>query len=199
MLGLFNGSTPVDMMHMTAARLAVGLRRLDLVEEGKKDEHNFFWEEHRENLEGKAGEEWLQALDQDTHTNGIHLSDLDFDEITEKGALANAGGALGVEEFETVMRKQIYAFIQRTAYDCLAQTEPENKTAFAERVCFKFLLEQKISVIASAPGAGAGGEGTLNRKQRLRELKEWFEEGLISEDKYLAAQNAIISELHEGL
>ena len=59
------------MMNMTAARLTVGLRRLDLVKEGKKDEHNFFWEERRENLDVKASDEWLQALDQSTHTNGI--------------------------------------------------------------------------------------------------------------------------------
>ena len=71
------------------------------------------------------------------------LSDLEFDEITERGALANASGAVGVEEFETVMLKQIYTFIQRTAYDCLAQTEPEKMTACAERVSLKFLLEQK--------------------------------------------------------
>ena len=212
-----NGATPGDM---TSARLAAGLRRLDLADQGKKEENNFFYEERKENLETKAHDELLLELSHETHTNGIHLTRLDFDDITEQGALTNAEGALGVAEFEIVMRKQVAAFAQRQVYDTLAQTEPwEDKEVFGERVCLKLILtdvlemkqsfmELKQKICGSAPAAGAGkvgaagagggggGEGgTLNRKQRLQELKEWFEEGLIDKDRYLEAQNAIITEL----
>ena len=94
------------------------------------------------------------------------LSDLEFDEITERGALANASGAVGVEEFETVMLKQIYTFIQRTAYDCANRARKNDGLCRTSQP--QISLRTEISVRAPAR---AGGEGTLNGKQRLRELK----------------------------
>jgi hypothetical protein len=45
----------------------------------------------------------------DTHgavTSRIHMTRMDFDTMTEHGALANANGALGAAEFEQVMRNR---------------------------------------------------------------------------------------------
>ena len=59
----------------------------------------------------------LEALDEhdDTGTtrSRLHMTKMDYDTITENGALANTRGALGAAEFDIVMRKQVSYYIKR--------------------------------------------------------------------------------------
>ncbi len=42
----------------------------------------------------------------------IHLSESDFMDITAKGGLRNAVGGIGRVEFESIMRREMHAYLQ---------------------------------------------------------------------------------------
>ena len=145
--------------NMTASQFAAGLGRLNLnIEENGmcQIDSDFYYDGRKENLEARAREELLQDLNGSTQIVGIHMSELDFDEITEQGTLTDIHGDLGVDEFKTVMRKQIFSYAQRMIHESLAQTDPGDKEIFGDRVCLKMLLADVTAMkakICTAEGA----------------------------------------------
>jgi hypothetical protein len=68
----------------------------------------------------------------DTHgavTTYIHMTQMDFDTITEHGALAKANGALGATEFEHVMHRQVIYYIKRRLHRSITETETQQDFA----------------------------------------------------------------------
>ncbi len=62
----------------------------------------------------------------------MHMTKMDFDTITEQGALAKDNGALGAAEFDMVMRKQVQDYIKRKLQRSVSETETlENFSTFA--------------------------------------------------------------------
>ena len=57
------------------------------------------------------------------HTTRIHMTKMDYDTITQQGALAKDNGALGAAEFDMVMRKQVHNYIQRKLQQSAHETE----------------------------------------------------------------------------
>ena len=60
------------------------------------------------------------------------MTKMDYDTITEQGALAKDNGALGAAEFGMVMRKQVHDYIKRKLQRSVSETETlENFAKFA--------------------------------------------------------------------
>jgi hypothetical protein len=53
----------------------------------------------------------------------MHLTKMDYDTITQQGALAKGNGALGAAEFDVIMRKQVYGYIKRKLQRSVSETE----------------------------------------------------------------------------
>jgi hypothetical protein len=53
----------------------------------------------------------------------MHLTKMDYDTITQQGALAKGNGALGAAEFDMVMRKQVHDYIKRKLQRSVSETE----------------------------------------------------------------------------
>jgi hypothetical protein len=47
-----------------------------------------------------------------TQDHRIHMSESDFMDMTRNGALCNAAGEIGAQEFETIMRGEIITYLQ---------------------------------------------------------------------------------------
>jgi hypothetical protein len=56
-------------------------------------------------------------------TTRLHMTEMDYDTITEQGALAKGNGTLGAAEFDMVMRKQVHDYIKRKLQRSLSETE----------------------------------------------------------------------------
>jgi hypothetical protein len=69
----------------------------------------------------------LEALDEHDDTgmtrSRLHMTKMDYDTITENGALANTRGALGAAEFDIVMRKQVSYYIKRKLQRAVSESE----------------------------------------------------------------------------
>ena len=62
----------------------------------------------------------------------MHMTKMDYDTITEQGALAKDNGALGAAEFDTVLRKQVHDYIKRKLQRSVSETDTlENFAKFA--------------------------------------------------------------------
>jgi hypothetical protein len=74
----------------------------------------------------------------------IYMTKMDFDTITEHGALANANGALGAAEFVQVMRKQVTYFIKRRLHRVITDTTIQQD--FASLATLKSLVAEVDSM-----------------------------------------------------
>ena len=70
----------------------------------------------------------------------LHLSVADCQTLTRHGELCNANGCLGIDEFETVMREQVYGYIQRKLQRTVRETETQED--FAHVATLKMLVGQ---------------------------------------------------------
>ena len=55
----------------------------------------------------------------------IHMTKMDYDTITEHGALAKANGAMGAAEFDNVMRIQVSYYIKTKLQRSISETETQ--------------------------------------------------------------------------
>ena len=53
----------------------------------------------------------------------MHMTKMDYDTVTQQGALAKDNGALGAAEFDIVMRKQVLGYINRKLQRAVSETE----------------------------------------------------------------------------
>jgi hypothetical protein len=53
----------------------------------------------------------------------MHMTKMDYDTITQQGALAKDNGALGAAEFDVIMRKQVCGYIKRKLQRSVSETE----------------------------------------------------------------------------
>jgi hypothetical protein len=58
-----------------------------------------------------------------SRTSRMHMTKMDYDTITQQGALAKDNGALGAAEFDMVMRKQVHDYIKRKLQRSVSETE----------------------------------------------------------------------------
>jgi hypothetical protein len=58
-----------------------------------------------------------------SHATRMHMTKMDYDTITQQGALAKDNGALGAAEFDMVMRKQVHDYIKRKLQRSVSETE----------------------------------------------------------------------------
>jgi len=70
----------------------------------------------------------------------IHMTKMDYDTITEHGALAKANGALGAAEFDNVMRKQVHGYIKTKLQRSIRDTETQRE--FSSLATLKLLVNE---------------------------------------------------------
>ena len=81
-----------------------------------------------------------RALGQLPTSPRLHFSVADYQTLTRHGELCNANGCLGIDEFETVMREQVYGYIQRKLQRTVRETETQED--FAHVAALKMLVGQ---------------------------------------------------------
>ena len=81
-----------------------------------------------------------RALGQLPTSPRLHFSVADYQTLTRHGELCNANGCLGIDEFETVMREQVYGYIQRKLQRTVRETETQED--FAHVATLKMLVGQ---------------------------------------------------------
>jgi hypothetical protein len=68
------------------------------------------------------------------------MTKMDYDTITEHGALAKANGALGAAEFDNVMRKQVHGYIKTKLQRSIRDTETQRE--FSSLATLKLLVNE---------------------------------------------------------
>ena len=102
-----------------------------------------------------------RALGQLPTSPRLHFSVADYQTLTRHGELCNANGCLGIDEFETVMREQVYGYIQRKLQRTVRETETQED--FAHVAALKMLVGQfsqlghNLCTAASREQHSAGG------------------------------------------
>ena len=64
----------------------------------------------------------------------LHLTQMDYDCITESRALCKSNGALGAPEFAGVMRRQVHFYIKRKLQRSVSETEDQHAFATAAAI-----------------------------------------------------------------
>jgi hypothetical protein len=76
----------------------------------------------------------LESWDEHDYTgttrSRLHMTKVDYDTIAENGTLTNTRGALGVAEFDIVMRKQVSYYIKRKLQRAVSESEDLQDFAF---------------------------------------------------------------------
>jgi hypothetical protein len=87
------------------------------------------------------------------------------------------------------------SFPERGAVECPAEHDRCLKAcaSAAKSARTPIAAPPRASAAAAAPGS-AGGAASAAKEAKLRELKRFYEEGLVSEDVYRARQSAILAE-----
>ena len=73
-----------------------------------------------------------RALGQLPTSPRLHFSVADYQTLTRHGELCNANGCLGIDEFETVMREQVYGYINSPNFDTIFAPQAAGNSTLQE-------------------------------------------------------------------